>query len=378
MKKNKPEMEIWDTGTEFQALPFEKANPASNFPDSSGDGIRKEVLCRPDGEYGFLHDCAVISFKGTLFAAWYNCPEGEMVGKSVIRGRRSEDGGKTWSEIFTLAGGDGKNASPAGKRGSASLLYVPPAFLADGDNLYLIVSRMTGPDLMEDFEIFRWEEPSGTFRSVQVVDKTFLPNTPGFRMKNGKWIIGGRWTPEKGTRPECPAVAVCDSGDPEKEWRIMKIHDRILPDGSAFLFPETGLWVEDDCITAFVRNDHGAPLLFRSRDCGESWEGPFYHNLPLAPVKAAAGILPDGRRYVIGNPVESGRRTRLMIAWAAAPGEMPLSRALLLQCGDDAELKASPEWSYPSAWVAGGDLYVIYTSAKTSAVMAVIPLRVLR
>ena len=120
MKKNNPEMEIWDAGTEFQALPFEKGNPASDYPNFSGDGIRKEVLCRPDGEYGFLHDCAVISFKGTLFAAWYNCPEGEMVGKSVIRGRRSEDGGKTWSEIFTLAGGDGKNASPAGKRGSAS------------------------------------------------------------------------------------------------------------------------------------------------------------------------------------------------------------------------------------------------------------------
>ena len=95
-------------------------------------------------------------------------------------------------------------------------------------------------------------------------------------------------------------------------------------------------------------------------------------------MKAAAGILPDGRRYVIGNPVENGRRTRLMIAWAAAPGETLLSRVRLLQCGGDAELKASPEWSYPSAWVEGENLYVAYTSAKTSAVMAVIPLRALR
>ena len=345
---NKRKIELWDSSVNFEL------QPESSFQEM--------VLCRPDSEYHFLHDCAIISFRGTLFVAWYNCPEGEMLGKSVIRGRCSEDGGRTWSEIMTFA------SSSSGK-----YLYVPPAFASDGNRLFLIVSRMTGPDRMEDFEIFQWDTSSCSFQSVRIVDEPFLPNTQAFHMKNGKWIIGGRWTAEKGSFPECPAVAICDSQELSADWRVVKIHDRILPDGSTFLYPEPGLFVEDSVITAIVRNDHGQPLLFQSMDFGETWEGPFYHNLPLAPVKAAAGILPDGRRYVIGNPVENGRRTRLMIAFSEK-GEKLLSHARLLQDGVNNKLNARPEWSYPSAWVDGSSLYIVYTSEKTSAVMTVIPI----
>jgi hypothetical protein len=68
---------------------------------------RREDLCFPEGatdimvqrsgsdNYDFLHDTAIVDHKGTLLAAWYNCPKGEMIGESVIRGRRSQDAGKT-------------------------------------------------------------------------------------------------------------------------------------------------------------------------------------------------------------------------------------------------------------------------------------------
>jgi len=51
--------------------------------------------------YKFLHDPAIEFHKGELFAAWYNCPEKEIVGESLIRRRLSKDGGKTWSALIT-------------------------------------------------------------------------------------------------------------------------------------------------------------------------------------------------------------------------------------------------------------------------------------
>jgi hypothetical protein len=48
--------------------------------------------------FHFLHDAAIVEHKNTLYTAWYNCPRGEMQESSLIRGRRSRDGGLTWSD----------------------------------------------------------------------------------------------------------------------------------------------------------------------------------------------------------------------------------------------------------------------------------------
>lgn len=33
----------------------------------------------PDDKYAFLHEAAIIEYHGTLFAAWYNCEEKELI-----------------------------------------------------------------------------------------------------------------------------------------------------------------------------------------------------------------------------------------------------------------------------------------------------------
>ncbi len=78
----------------------------------------------PD-EYQFLHEAAAIEFHGTVFAAWYNNREKELQGETVIRGRRSADGGKTWSDAELIA------KDPEGKRcivlpfsGSAPISFI--------------------------------------------------------------------------------------------------------------------------------------------------------------------------------------------------------------------------------------------------------------
>jgi hypothetical protein len=37
--------------------------------------------------YGFLQDTAIVAHGGGLLTAWYNCPEHEIAGVSLIRGR---------------------------------------------------------------------------------------------------------------------------------------------------------------------------------------------------------------------------------------------------------------------------------------------------
>jgi hypothetical protein len=98
------------------------------------EGAVDVLVHRACAEYRFLHDNAVVWHGDTLFAGWYNCPRGEIQDSSSIRGRRSRDGEKTWSEVEVIAADD------EGK----SIYYVPVAFLSHANTLYAYISTMTG------------------------------------------------------------------------------------------------------------------------------------------------------------------------------------------------------------------------------------------
>ena len=69
-------------------------------------GIEHVLVERSDSDrYQFLHDPAIEFHKGELFAAWYNCPEKEIVGESLIRCRRSKDGGAWTSRARGVSSG---------------------------------------------------------------------------------------------------------------------------------------------------------------------------------------------------------------------------------------------------------------------------------
>ena len=101
----------------------------------------------PEDEYQFLHEAAIIEYHGTLFASWYNCPETELHGRTPIRGRRSKDGGKTWSEVEVVADcADGR------------ILYCPPVYGICDDKLYLFLNELVGPDLVHGVDLFVFDE----------------------------------------------------------------------------------------------------------------------------------------------------------------------------------------------------------------------------
>jgi len=306
-----------------------------------------EVTCPSEG-YGFLHEAAVIEFKGILFAAWYNCPTLELTDRSPIRFTRSMDGGKTWEEPQIVAD------DPTG-----AILYCPPVFGIDDGKLYMLLNQMVSADHMHSLDLYVYEEETVSFKCLWSRPIPFKLNTNVYKMDNGKLLLPGR-IGELDQFPNTPAVLISDSGKIDAEWRLVYIQpDGSLPDGAKLVFPELSAVIDGANILIFCRDDErNVPLLYRSADYGESWVGPIAHDIPFSGSKIYSGTLEDGRNYVIGNMQPDRRKLVLLFS---RPGEMKMSSGIVLHDGPDAQLGYGEAWHYPCACEADGKLYVIYT-----------------
>lgn len=340
---------LWDEKTPWPAAE-RRERPA---------GAMDVVVHRADEQFQFLHDNAVVWHKDMLLAAWYNCPRAEMQQASAIRGRRSRDGGATWSEVEVIAD----------DRAKKGILYVPVALLSHDGTLYAFVTNMVGADLVVNCEVFALNEAAGCWESRGFIADGFLPNCAPVRMGNGNFIMAGRVADRPKGKPEWPAVAISRGGSITRPWTVVRLAEKPLPP-----FPETTVWVDHSKITAIVREPSGSRV-FTSRDYGRAWAGPMQTNLPIEHTKLYAGLLSTGQRYLVWNvPSErSGPRRNELVIGASRPGKQQLSAVWRIRCGRSEELGCGPEWSYPCAVEHDGKLYVIYTSEKKHSVMTVIP-----
>ena len=310
-------------------------------------GSRDVIVSPPTPEFLFLHEAAVIGYHGILFASWYNCAVGELYGYTPIRGARSFDGGKTWTDPEVIA------SDPSGK-----LLYCPPVYGICDDTLYLLCNTMVEADHMHSLEFYRYDESSGKFLFLRSEPLPFKLNTNVYTLPNGKLLLPGRIA-EMDFFPNTPAVLISDSGKIDAPWRLVKIQPNgNLPDGSSLLHPELSAIVQDDLITIFCRDDNReVPLLYQSRDCGETWSGPVSHNIPFCSSKIYSGTLSNGVNYVVGS---MGNRDRLSIFFSK-PGSLDFICGYDLHKGDDPVLGLCPQYSYPVACEMDGLLHIIYT-----------------
>lgn len=351
-------MELWD-----ETVPFPQREEISFAP-----GAVDVVVHRAGGDgFNFLHDAAIVAHRGKLFAAWYNCPQGEMVGTSIIRGRRSDDGGRTWSAVEVLAA----------DREQRKIMYVPVALLSHGGKLYAFVTQMKGgPDLVHACEAFVLDEASDQWTSRGIITGPFIANSPPLRLPNGNFLMAGRMSEQPGQKPTIPAVAISRGENLTEPWELVPLApaDKFKQD-SRVVFPETTVIVEREKLTALVRRERDSSMMFISQDQGESWSEPLEHNLPMEGSKIHAGTLSTGQRYVLCN-LPGGRVRRDMLVLAVSrPGEEKFSQLWKIRDGRSPELGTGPEWSYPSAIEHNGTLHVVYTSEKHHCVMTSIPVK---
>jgi len=309
-------------------------------------GVEKYTVHQPDEKYAFLHEAAIAEYGGTLFASWYNCPEKELAGHTPIRERRSRDGGRSWGPAFTVAEDE-----------SDGIMFCPPVYAEDDTGFYMLVNEMTAPDHIHALDLYKLEDDA-SFGRLWSRAIPFKLNTNALRLPNGRLMLSGR-VGELDGFPNTPAVMISDSGRVDADWRLVRIAaDGVLPDGTELLHPEICPIVCGGRIYMFCRNDRRrTTLMYISEDMGESWTGPYTHDIPFISSKIYAGTLEDGRNYVIGN-IDEPDRSRLAVYFSRR-GSMCFDRRVII------EDRAAYASHYPAAFERGGRLYMIYTVNET-------------
>jgi hypothetical protein len=345
-----PQYVLWTTQEPFPT-PGQLAFPA---------GVRERIVHRAGGDTcNFLHDSTIVTHRGVLFAAWYNCPEREIVDASLIRGRRSIDGGITWSDVEVIA-----------QDAERKIFYVPNVFLSHKQTLWTFVLRMTGHDLPTQLEAFALDETANRGEPKGFIADLFLPNCPPVKMSDGNFVMAGRMADRRGEQPLRPAVAISQGDQLLRPWKTVPLS----APGETFTFPETTLLVERDKLTAFCRSLKKVVLVSVSTDCGQTWTPPTKSNFPAVDAKMFAGTLSTGQHYLLSNtPGRADGRDLLTIA-VTKPGKAVFSKMWKIRDGYASETKAGPEWSYPSAIEHDRKLYVIYTSEKYHCALSMMPI----
>jgi len=323
------------------------ADPVRSIPS---DCVQTYWVHKPDDRFQFLHESAIIEYKGILYASWYNCPRKELQGYTPICGKRSLDGGKTWSQLEIL------DEDPSG-----TIMFCPPVYGIQGGQLYMFMNEMVAPDHIHSLNLYILDETTGLFKLLWRRPIPFKLNTNVISLTNGKLLLPGR-VGELDGFPNTPAVLISDSGRIDDTWRLVKIApDGDLPDGKALVHPEISVMIEGNTLYMFNRNDQRrVPLVYASTDCGESWSPAHSHDIPYVSSKIYAGDLSDGSHFLIAN-TDRFDRSKLEVFFTAQCS-IPFTKRLTLFDNEHSALPGVHRCHYPCAWESDGNLYVIATA----------------
>ncbi len=324
------------------------------------------LVHKPDQQFGFLHEAAIIEYHGVLYASWYNNIKNELQGYTPICGKRSYDGGKKWTDLEILY--DDK---------SEKILYCPPVYGICDDKLYMFVNQMVSADHMHTLDLYVLNNTTDKFELLWSRSIPFKLNTNVVTLPNGKLMLPGRIAKLDGF-PNTPAVLISDSGKIDADWRLVKIAENgDLPDGSKLIHPELSVILIEDTLYMFNRNDQRhVPLVYISKDFGEHWSEAIAHDIPYISSKIYAGNLLDGRKYLIAN-IDEMNRSKLAIYFTGKNN--CFEKRLILFDNTTTKINNATACHYPAAYEFNGKLYIIATlnieSLGRGAVLFIIDLK---
>jgi len=332
--------------------------------------------------YRFLHGVALCWHKGKLYASWGNNKGSENTGTEEARGRVSEDGGKTWGEVFTIDDG-GEDPTQAVSHG---------VFLSHDGQLWAFHGAFTNSRKQVHAKAYVLDESTGQWQRKGVVARDgFWPLQEPVKMDDGNWIMAGASLPDKIINKKVPGAVAISHGDDLTKWDVVVLNNQIDPELS--IWGESTVLVNGKHITNICRfGGKAQALVAQSHDYGRTWTDQELSNLPMATSKPYSGTLSTGENYLVcTNTANSrGRRAPLTIA-LSRPGEPFFSRVYFIRDsvmpGDDINVDSAVNaaLSYPYAVEHDGKLYVGYSNNAArkgtninSAELAIIPLKELQ
>ena len=363
-----PKAEVSDVPLWLAEGPVPKAAELSEV-----QGVRFQVIKAHEPEkdgYIWLHGVGLAWHKGKLYASFGHNKGEENTQGEEARGRWSDDGGKTWSDAFTI--GVGHAPDRAVSHG---------VFLSHGGELWAFQGAFSGRMKEVHTRAYRLDESSGLWQEQgSVVDGGFWPMQEPLKMADGNWIMSGVVVGDGN-----PAAVAVSRGDDLMKWDLVRIPK---PD-------RQNMWGESTVIVDGARvlnvaRFGGKPtaLVAVSDDYGRTWTTSLPSNLPMATSKPYTGTLSTGQRYLVCTTTADtgGRRAPLTIAVGRA-GENGFRKIFRIR---NAESSAGPgdsnartSLSYPYAVEHDGRLYVGYSNSggrrgnHNSAELAIVPVAAL-
>lgn len=332
---------------------------------------------RPDVDgYSWLHGVGLCWHKDRLYASFGHNKGRENTASEEARGRVSNDGGRTWSGVFTIDPGVGNLAVSHG------------VFLSHEGTLWAFQGAFYDDFQRTHTRAYVLHEQTGRWRAKGVVvDEGFWPMQEPLRMDDGNWIMAGariaKGYPDK--VGHLPAVAI-SHGDDLTAWDLIVIpSDDSVPVGS--IWGESTVIVDGPTILNISRWGTPIALASISSDYGRTWTAARPSNLPMAASKPYAGILSTGQRYLIcTTTADSGNRRHPLTIAVSRPGEEEFSRVFRIRDAvheGPGESHPNAALAYPYAVEYEGKLYVGYSNSggrggnHNSGELAVIPLEAL-
>lgn len=323
-------------------------------------GAEHRTIHRPvETDYKFLHGAAILEHKGVMYANWANSPVNENGPHETLQGRRSSDGGATWTEPEIIGPGfEGQ------ERHSHGVLF------AHQGEVWTIGARFGVGRKGRRFnglqaEAFVLNPATDRWDSRGIVMDNCWPYDEPVRMPDGNFITGGQ------DKDGLPVVAI-SHGDNLLKWDSVLIpYDRRLQPSYA----ETTVWSQGDRVIAIIRGGEGVAWVSVSSDCGRTWSKAKQSNLPMPRSKAYLGKLSTGQLYLLSN---LKNRDTLVVS-VSRPGEQTLRQMWRIRHGKStpprfAGAAKSEQWSYPYGYEHEGKLYVVYSVGKEECGLSVLPI----
>lgn len=333
---------------------------AGDIPEP--EGLEHSVIYRPveKDDDKFIHGAAIIHHDGVMYANWGSSPLHENGPHETLRGKRSTDNGKTWSELeFVAPGFEGDDCHSHG------------VYLVHHDEVWTFAARFNGaasskfPGLKA--EAFVHNKKTDQWESRGVVMDNCWPYDEPVLMDNGNYITGGQ------DKTGLPVIAISRGDDPAKMWDSVLIpYEKELGPR----FAETTVWAEGKQVVAVIRGGAGVAWVATSEDYGRTWTKARKSNLAMPRSKAYLGELSTNQRYLIHNV---GNRDTLVVC-VSKPGETTLSKAYRIRHGKSepphhkGNAKAK-QWSYPYGYEHDGKLYIVYSIGKEEVGLSVVLIR---
>ncbi|MBI5691373.1 MAG: exo-alpha-sialidase [Verrucomicrobia bacterium] len=327
--------------------------------------------------YPWLHGVGLGWHQGRLYASFGHNQGAENTATEEARGRVSADGGRTWSEVFTIDTGTD----------APDLAVSHGVFLSHRGTLWAFHGAFYGKMGRIHTRAYTLDESTGRWQPKGVVvEGGFWALNQPVKMADGNWIMAGVCAgafSEKSINP--PAVAI-SRGDDFTRWDLVRIPTA----------PGLSMWGESAVIVDGARvvnlarwGSQAQALVAVSEDYGRTWTPSAPSNLPMATSKPAAGLLSTGQRYLVcTTSADSGKRRSPLTIAVSRPGEAVFSRVFTIRPAvfpeGPGESTPSAALSYPCAVEHDGKLYVGYSNSAgrrgnhNSAELAVIPLTSLR